>query len=158
MAAGVGAYAPTPNSISYCFMANPAKAGGAKLKGLTSHKLTASCFEAKATAVAHSNVYGGRALALGVRLFCLNRLLWLCRVRDINQNIFHPAVQNFTQGIQRFGGNRLSVLHAVKRMGLHALFIDQVVFRHSSVQKSPVKWFVAYHNGITRIKVSYLTY
>ena len=62
---------------------------------------------------------------MGWSLYILERgNLWELFVRHVLQHIFHPAVQDFTQGVQRLGGNGFPVLHAVDGVGIHALLID----------------------------------
>ena len=73
---------------------------------------------------------------------CLARLV---PVGDVFQDVLHSAVQNLAQGVQGLGGNGFSVSHAVDGVGVHALLVDQVVFRDAFAEQSLIKGLVANH-------------
>lgn len=75
-------------------------------------------------------------------------------VGDVFQNVLHPAVQDFTQGVQRGGGHGLAVLHAVEGVGGDPLLKDQVVFRDPFAEERLVKGTIADHNCITGYRLS----
>ena len=64
-------------------------------------------------------------------------------VRDIFKNVADGAIQNLTEGVQGLGGDGLPVLHAVDRVGVHPLLIDQIVFRHTLAKQCLIKWPIA---------------
>ena len=63
----------------------------------------------------------------------------LSLVGDVFQDILHPAVQHLAQRVQRGGGHRLAVLHAVDQVGIYPLFVNQVVFCDPFLKKSLIK-------------------
>lgn len=60
----------------------------------------------------------------------------LLPVGNILQDILHPAVQDFAQGIEGGSGNGFPVLHAVDGVGCYALLKDKIIFCYAfSVQR-----------------------
>lgn len=66
-------------------------------------------------------------------------------VGDVLQNVLHPAVQNFAQGVQGGGGNGLAVLHAVEGVGGDPLLENELIFRDPFLIERLIEGFVADH-------------
>ena len=66
-------------------------------------------------------------------------------VRNVFQDVLHPAVQDLAQGVQGLGGDGLAVLHAVNGVGIHPLLIDQVVLGDPFPKEGVVEGLVADH-------------
>lgn len=52
-------------------------------------------------------------------------------IGDVFDDVFHLAVQDLAENVDRFCADGFPVLHSMKRVGGNALFEDQIVFRES---------------------------
>ena len=66
-------------------------------------------------------------------------------IGDVLQDIFHPALEDFAQGIQGGGRDGLAVLHAVQRVGCDPFLKNKMVFCDIFPVKRLIKGTVTDH-------------